>query len=625
MVGLSWPGAGAVLAGLALAPLVVYLYRRRDRPGAAWFTASLAAQAVWCTAYGVGTLVTDPALRAGLEAVSWLGLVWVGYLFLGFALEYTGREGTRRSPLYRLLGLVPLAATAALLWDPGHGLLWSGARPVTVAGGAVLDYRIAPFGVAVVVVGTTYAGVGVLLLAETILSYGPLYRTEALAVGVSTVPPLAGVLVWLLDLGAWSVLNWGAILSLPHVVFDAYAFVGNDMFETSPATRRVADHDAIDSVSDPVAVVDDRRRLVDHNAAAAAAFEGVGSDAVGRPADEVLPEDVAAAAEGASGGDGSRYVSVGVDGRRREFKLRAAPLSDARGNDVGRTLQLQDVTEEREREQRLSVLNRVLRHNLRNELTVIDGYAGRIRLETDDGTVADHADRIARSGERLADIGEKARAFDSLVGDDPTFEAIDLAAFLSAAAGEFRGRYPAATVRTRCDDVDLVADRALLRAALANVVENALEHGGEAPTVEVVASETADGRVEIAVTDDGPGIPDSEVAALDGGTETALDHGSGIGLRIVAWSLRRLGGELAFDRGAGSGSGDDGTGSDGTTVRLSLPADPDTGAAGRAVVGSDGDGSAGADDDRPDVRRDRGPDRDVRGRGADVGDRGAGR
>ncbi|WP_407647948.1 ATP-binding protein [Halarchaeum nitratireducens] len=60
--------------------------------------------------------------------------------------------------------------------------------------------------------------------------------------------------------------------------------------------------------------------------------------------------------------------------------------------------------------------------------------------------------------------------------------------------------------------------------------------------------------------DDGPGIPAAEVEVLTNGTESDLEHGSGLGLWTVVWCLRRLGGDVTFERT-----------DDGTTVRLWLP------------------------------------------------------
>jgi signal transduction histidine kinase len=50
----------------------------------------------------------------------------------------------------------------------------------------------------------------------------------------------------------------------------------------------------------------------------------------------------------------------------------------------------------------------------------------------------------------------------------------------------------------------------------------------------------------VSVADDGPGIPDHERAVLTDGEETALEHGSGLGLWLVHWVVERSGGRLSF-------------------------------------------------------------------------------
>jgi len=69
--------------------------------------------------------------------------------------------------------------------------------------------------------------------------------------------------------------------------------------------------------------------------------------------------------------------------------------------------------------------------------------------------------------------------------------------------------------------------------------------------------------VTVRVADDGPGIPDDEVAVLtDDRDITQLDHGSGFGLWLVKWVVDSYGGELRFDE----------TDSGGTRVVLTLDA-----------------------------------------------------
>nr|WP_231751435.1 ATP-binding protein [Halogeometricum sp. CBA1124] len=68
--------------------------------------------------------------------------------------------------------------------------------------------------------------------------------------------------------------------------------------------------------------------------------------------------------------------------------------------------------------------------------------------------------------------------------------------------------------------------------------------------------------VELRVTDEGPGIPDHERTVLRNGEETALVHGSGMGLWLVRTVVRRIGGRLRV-RDAPDGSG--------STVVVSVP------------------------------------------------------
>jgi signal transduction histidine kinase len=64
----------------------------------------------------------------------------------------------------------------------------------------------------------------------------------------------------------------------------------------------------------------------------------------------------------------------------------------------------------------------------------------------------------------------------------------------------------------------------------------------------------------VTVADDGPGIPEHELAVLTGDEPiTQLSHGSGLGLWLVIWLAESYGGHVRF--------GDDG----GTTVTVTIP------------------------------------------------------
>lgn len=269
----------------------------------------------------------------------------------------------------------------------------------------------------------------------------------------------------------------------------------------------------------------------------------------------------------------------------------------------------------REREQRLEVLNRVLRHNVRNKMMVVMNFADHVGDTSDDPEIESAADSIVSAGQDLADLSDKAqRVKNAFEAADRRIE-FDADDLVTDAVGRVRDDYGGAEIsHTAPEDVTVVGIPAL-HDAVENVVENACEHSlADDPTVEVrveydgstllpladlatvdltddsgtgtdgnpVESDAADtgtdgvqsdddradaprgptGVARIVVADDGPGIPEHEYAVLSKGTETALEHGSGLGLWLVFWVIDRSGGELAFEDNEPSG----------TVVTMTLPA-----------------------------------------------------
>jgi len=102
------------------------------------------------------------------------------------------------------------------------------------------------------------------------------------------------------------------------------------------------------------------------------------------------------------------------DGRHRRFQTTVAELPTAEFEGV--VCVSRDVTEDRQRQSRLSVLDRVLRHNLRNKLMVMLAQVDEIRSHNDDDeAITDAATRIERAGKELLELAETARSFKQTV------------------------------------------------------------------------------------------------------------------------------------------------------------------------------------------------------------------
>ncbi|RLM72937.1 histidine kinase N-terminal 7TM domain-containing protein [Halorubrum sp. Atlit-26R] len=226
-----------------------------------------------------------------------------------------------------------------------------------------------------------------------------------------------------------------------------------------------------------------------------------------------------------------------------------------------------DVTDTRRYEQRLQVLNRVLRHDLKNDTNVIGGYADLLRDHVDEEGDP-YLDIIDRKVRTLTHLSDQAREIDVALHSDAGRTEIDLAELVDRLCESLESSFPHATVTVTVPDSAVVSADELLESAVRNVLENAVVHNdGDDPHVEATVVPDAD-RFRIDVADDGPGIPPVERTVFSEARETALEHASGLGLWLVHWIVTESGGDLEIDTREPTG----------TVVRMWLPrADSESG------------------------------------------------
>jgi PAS domain S-box-containing protein len=200
------------------------------------------------------------------------------------------------------------------------------------------------------------------------------------------------------------------------------------------------------------------------------------------------------------------------------------------------------------------VLARVLRHNLRNDLTVIKGVAMEIE-ETGDKRSAENATHIIERCDALESTANNAREMRQIVRSRDEAVAVDLAVAVENAIETIHTDYPDASLTCTLDGTPTVAAHPEFTSAIRHLIENALEHTDRATPVRIRVFEDED-SVGVEVADDGPGIPDGELKTLRQHGESALEHGSGAGLWIVDRVAEYSDATLEFDT------------TDGTTVTL---------------------------------------------------------
>lgn len=194
--------------------------------------------------------------------------------------------------------------------------------------------------------------------------------------------------------------------------------------------------------------------------------------------------------------------------------------------------------------ERLSILNRVFRHDIRTELTVLKGHA-RIAKEEGDESIESHLETIVDRAETIERLSEQARTVQQSVDKATTRKSQDVCQIVYSLRDDFETRYPEGSIVVSCPEQAVVRASVKLEAAIEEVLVNAIKHGTE-NEIEVTV-ERNQSTVEITIRDWGPGIPEEEIEILDSSVETPLRHSSGMGLWTVKWIVEASNGSFKIE------------------------------------------------------------------------------
>lgn len=191
-------------------------------------------------------------------------------------------------------------------------------------------------------------------------------------------------------------------------------------------------------------------------------------------------------------------------------------------------------------QERLKVLHRVLRHNLRNSMNVISGTAALIDNPEENPDVR----RIIQTCDRLLHHADNARSIDQLFQRDTQRE-IDLEQQLSRCVQSYELEYPEAVIELDIASPTTVTGAEVMPGIFEEILHNAITHNpDEHPEVWVKVNQE-NGYGVVSVEDTGPPIPSSDLAIIDGELDPSpIDHGSGLGLWLLAWAIHRSDGEI---------------------------------------------------------------------------------
>jgi K+-sensing histidine kinase KdpD len=195
---------------------------------------------------------------------------------------------------------------------------------------------------------------------------------------------------------------------------------------------------------------------------------------------------------------------------------------------------------------RNAVLNRVLRHNVRNDMTVVMARLGELGAGLDDEHQREIA-TIERKIESFVSLTEKIHRIDTALQKRcEERQAVDVVSVLREGLDPVEQAHPCSIVESGVSSPAWAYADGLLGAILADIVENAVDTGDTTARLRLSVDRGSE-WVTVRLVDTAGTIPRQELAVVDEGTETKLNHGTGVDVWLLDWLVRDYGGALDIE------------------------------------------------------------------------------
>jgi signal transduction histidine kinase len=361
---------------------------------------------------------------------------------------------------------------------------------------------------------------------------------------------------------------WLAVLALIIIGMLAFGIITGfqnvGILKSGLEKARVISQSLLDSIPGPVIAVDSRMQITDINSMAKNRL-GLSSMATANtdylkafPDDPFQFELVMKTQRGVS-------FEKAMGEEHRKYFITTTPLIGFDGVSIGAISIAQDITESRKLEaeaesrRRLSELGALaasMAHEIRNPLNAIGLTIQRMKNEIKPaGSETEYLkfiDGLRSEIKRLNEIIEKFLAVARSVR--PAMAPVKIAEMIQNVVELFASQAQLQKIKLlheASNDLVVDGDKAALTQALVNVVKNSLEAVSVGGEISIKATES-NGKINISITDNGPGITDPNLAQKP--FYTTKKDGTGLGLATTSKIMADHGGELVIESPPGQGA-----------------------------------------------------------------------
>lgn len=566
------------ISGFIAITLALFLWRRRETPGALELIIFELLAALWAVADGFEAAAPNLQHKLHWAQVAYIGVTSSAVMFLIFSLSYTRnyRFLNRRSTL--LLFLVPCITVLLAFTNSYHHLLWTS---IVISPGTNNSiYYYGPY----FWVHTFYQYgaviVGLVILISAAHKTFTIFRAQFWLLILGGLFPFCGSIIYVFKLLPVQGIDFTPITFIISGILIATGLFKLGFLDIMP----FAHQQAIDNLQDGLLVVDTEKKIVSSNPAFSK-ISGMDPKVIrGKKLDEILGFLGTKAADIVSQDEYSSGVELPLNGENRSFEIRMQPVIDSRQKPVGTMLTVHDITLDKmildtiaesnrqkliqlaEKEkliQDLDAYARSVAHDLRNPAGAIIGLADCTINSIEKNDLSDaleNTSMIRDAGYKMNRIIDDLLILSRIRKDKIEIISLDPALPVEEATARLKKNIDdaGAVIKKPAKWPHVLGQSQWLEQVWFNLISNAIKYGGEPPVITLGYSLEAGNLVRFSVNDNGKGLSAESISRLFNDFER-LDKkdidGHGLGLSIVKRILNKLGGTINVESTHRQGEG----------------------------------------------------------------------
>ncbi len=331
----------------------IYAWRRRLVPGAVMLMFDLLCVTGWLLTNTMELVSTTPEASILSAKFTYLFITSAPVFWIGFALQYTGKERWLSFPRFIFFWVLPIITFILVQTNEMHHAIWASWNVVSV-NNHLQTLRVSSYGSwfwVNVIYSYTLVFMGAILISVQHLRAAEIYRRQSRWLVAGALTPLVFNFIYILNLVAQLQKDYSPLAFAFAGVAFAIGIFRHRLLDIMPIARNTI----IENMQEGMLVIDHENRLLDINPVARKLLLPTKDTIIGNPLEKYLPE-IKPLLPKDDQASRMREFSIRRNRVLRYFEGKLSVLQDNNNKHLGYLLILQDITERKKLHQEVERL-----------------------------------------------------------------------------------------------------------------------------------------------------------------------------------------------------------------------------------------------------------------------------